>query len=61
MEFPTLSVVRPAHQANQSAMAAAVSLLLWKDVIAGVAKVLTSDDEEVASIKNELAIRCLPP
>jgi hypothetical protein len=28
MEFPTLSVVRPAHQANQSATAAEVTDLL---------------------------------
>jgi hypothetical protein len=30
MEFPTLSVVRPAHQANQSAMAAEVIDRLWE-------------------------------
>jgi hypothetical protein len=29
MEFPTLSVVRPAHPANQSATAAEVTDRLW--------------------------------
>jgi len=30
MEFLTLSAVRPAHQANQSAMAAEVTDRLWE-------------------------------
>jgi len=34
MEFPTLSVVRPAHQANQSAMAAEVTDRLWERNVA---------------------------
>src|SRR5262245_60712096 len=34
MEFPTLSVVQPAHQANQSAMAAEVTDRLWERKVA---------------------------
>jgi hypothetical protein len=36
-----------------------LTLLLWKDIIARVAKVLADDDEQIASIKSELSIRCL--
>src|SRR5262245_6852762 len=34
MEFPTLSVVQPAHQANQSATAAEVTDRLWERKVA---------------------------
>jgi hypothetical protein len=42
-------------------LAGNLTLLIWKDVVAQVAWVLADDDEEIASIKNELSSRCLPP
>jgi hypothetical protein len=42
-------------------LAGNLTLLLWKDIIARVAEVSVGDDEQIASIKNELSIRCLLP
>jgi hypothetical protein len=38
-----------------------LTLLLWNDMVARVAEVLAGDDEQIASIKNELSSRCLSP
>jgi hypothetical protein len=42
-------------------LAGNLTLLLWKDIIARVVEVLAGDDEQIASIKNELSDRCLLP
>jgi hypothetical protein len=42
-------------------LAGNLTLLLWKDIIARIAKVLMDDDEQITSIKNELLSRCLSP
>lgn len=36
-----------------------LSLLLWKDIVGQVVKVVAGDDEQMVSTKNELSRRCL--
>jgi hypothetical protein len=40
-------------------LAGNLTLLLWKDIVAQVGEVLAGDDEQIASIKDELSSRCL--
>jgi hypothetical protein len=42
-------------------LAGNLTMLLWSDIVARVAEVIAGDDEQIASIKNELSSRCLSP
>jgi hypothetical protein len=42
-------------------LAGNLTLLLWKDIVARAAEVVAGDDDQIASIKNELSRRCLSP